>query len=501
MSMTTGTIVNYGTLNAVPGNMCNVSMGTCVGNAVRNLFMGPDQQLYGAALLLDTFYDQTYLYKITPTAPPTATVVCPFSIFGLRPHSVNMGISSTGVTYWKVAGPTNFGQIRRINLSTCAVTIHVATSFHASAATLYFDTLYFINGTGRLLTNTPPSTTIVDTGLDTGILYSGALVTIIGEGGDAIECMDDACWAPTTFFPYIDFDYQTSLRVAPGTVDHTYQPFSILYETNGTTSLFLNRSMTGTGQVVYGAAPTCYHNISVNIPPLAKRDDEDMVYAGQGIMYVSMPIPAAMGGGTMLSLYDRAAMTMLPMGRISETENITKLMMSPGGQLYALGESRVLYTVTGTTMSVVCTLPAEVSVVFGFHGPSTTLLVQNSVAGTIDVMSPTTCALNPSPIATHTCTGGAGAVVNDVLYCVTTSTVTSVTFGGTVTTVGTHSVTPLADVPRVFGFCHGGNTLTMYYGRKFYDINTSTGALTNEEDFDLGAPPYEWYPSSSVWCA
>jgi hypothetical protein len=216
-----------------------------------------------------------------------------------------------------------------------------------------------------------------------------------------------------------------------------------------------------------------------------------------------MPIPLGMGGGSMLSLYDRSTMTMLPMGRISETENITKLMMSPGGQLYALSESRILYTVTGTSMSTVCALPADVSAVFGFHGPSTTLLVQNSVAGTIDVMSPTTCALNPSPIATFTCTGGAGAVINDVLYCVTTNTVTSITFGGTVTAVGTHSVTPLTDVPRVFGFCHGGggNTLTMYHGRKFYDINTATGALSNEENFDLGTAPYQWYPSSSVWCA
>lgn len=499
MDITTGVITFIGTLNAVPGNMCSVSMGTCVGNVVRNLYIGPDQQLYGAALPLMMDSDTSYLYKID-TNTAAATVVCPFSAFGLLPHSVNMGISSTGVTYWKVSGPTNFGQVRRINLSTCAITVHISTSFHASASTLYFDTLYFINGTGRLLTNTPPSTTLVDTGFDTGILYSGAIV--VGMGGDAIDCTtNDACWAPTTFFPYINSAYETDLRVAPGTTDHTSQPFSILYETNGTTSLFLNRSITGTGQVVYGAASTCYHNISVNIPPLAKRDD-DMVYAGSGIMYVAMPIPPARGGGSLLMLYDRAIMTMLPVGRISETENITKLMMSPGGQLYALGASRILYTVTGTTLSAVCSLPVEVSAVFGFHGPSTTLLVQNSVTGTIDVMSPTTCALNPSPIATFTCAGGAAAVVNDVLYCVTTSSVTSITFGGTVTAVGTHSVTPLADVPHVFGFCHGGgSTLTMYHGRKFYDISTTTGALSNEQDFDLGTAPYEWYPSSSVWCA
>lgn len=501
MNRDTGVITHIGTMNAVPGNTCNMPMGTCLGNTVRNLYMGPDQQLYGTAWPLDEMTTQTFLYKIDKNTAQ-ATNVCEFLPFGLTYSCINVGIDSAGLVYWKVPRFGAMG-VRRLNMGTCALSVFIASTPDVTATTLYYDKLYFINATGYMLRVDPPSTTVIDTGYNTGIIYN---VPIPGLG-DVVGCdvTDENCWMPTTFFPYIDSTYTTDLRAAHGTLDKSTEPFYILNPETTTTTLFLNRSISGTSQIVYGAAPTCYHNITVNIPPLAKRDG--MVYAGAGVMYFSAPIPASYptgGGGSLLSLYDRASMTIMPMGRMGNTENITKLMMSPGGQLYAVSESRVLYTITGTSLNTVCTLPAEVSAVFGFHGPSTTVLVQDSVAGTIAVMSPTTCAINPLPVATYTCVGGAGAVVNDVLYCVTTTDVISITFGGVVTTVGTHSVSPLSNVPRVLGYCHGGgptNTLTMYSQRKFFDINTSTGVLSNQEDFDLGAAPYEWYPSSSVWCA
>jgi len=480
---------------------CNPSVQACYGNTVRSLYMGPDQELYGTTWEISASIVPTFLYKIDKTNA-NAQIVCQFLPFFLFYQTVGIGIDSTGIMYWKRPGTND---VRMLDMTTCIIS-GFSLDFNATASTLYFDKLYFIDPAGRMLRIDPPVPSVVDTGYDTGIIY-GVPQPIIGPGPSATCFLDDQCWAPTILFPYINAAYQTDLRAGYGTPDKSSEPFYVVDPDTTTTTLFLNRSITGTGQIVYGAAPTCYHNISVNIPDIVKRAPMS-VSPGDGVLYLSAPIPAGYpaaggGGGSLLSLYARSSNMALPVGRMGYTENITKLMMSPGGQLYGVsaGTNRI-YTISGGgALSLVCTM-SNVNAVFGFQSLTDVVLVQDGT-GAIRAMDPDTCTLAVSPIAMFDCDNG--AVVNGILYCVGPTDVTSITVFGVVTTLGSHGATFTSPTssPRPFKYCHDGgvSSLVLFHDHQFSDVSAVNGSLSNTVPFTLGSGSYDWYPESSVWCA
>lgn len=501
MDPTTGSISFIGKMSGIVFPDCDPLAGFCYGNTVRSLYMGPDQQLYGTAWEIAASIVPTFLYKIDKTNA-NSQVVCQFLPFFLYYQTVGIGIDSTGIMYWKRPGTND---VRVLDLTTCIISAF-SLNFNATASTLYFDKLYFIDPAGRMLRIDPPNPTVVDTGYDTGIIY-GVPPPISLPGPSEICFTDDQCWAPTTFFPYVNAALQTDLRTAYGTPDKTSQPFHIVDPDTTTTTLFLNRSITGTGQIVYGAAPTCYHNISVNIPDIVKRAPMS-VSAGEGVLYMSAPIPPTFGlfqGGSLLSLYDRASNMALPLGRMGTTQNITRLFMSPaggGGQLYGVDTAQEnLYTISGGgVLTPVCSM-SNVVAVFGFESVSSTIIVQTS-GGNIAGMDALTCTVSPTVLATHAC-GTGGTMFGDVLYCVDGTNIVSVMLSGVVTTLGAHGAT-IANIAnaQLFKYCHDGtSTLALFHDHQFSDVNILTGTLSNTVPFTLGSGAFDWFPSSSVWCA
>lgn len=495
MNPATGDITFIGKMR-VDFPLCNAD--TCYGTTIRSLYMGPDQQLYGTAWELAASLQPTFLIKIDKNnAAPQ--IVCQFLPFFLYYQTIGIGIDSNGLMYWKRPGTND---VRILDLTTCAIS-SFSLDFNATAATLYFDKLYFIDPTGRMLRIDPPDPTVVDTGYDTGIIYGVPEATIVGNSSLCFG--NDMCWAPTTLFPYVDAAYETSMRAAYGTVDVSRELFYTLYPENATAPLlFLNRSITNTSQIVYGAAPTCYHNVSVNIPPIvSKRELSLSMSPGNNVLYMAASMPNG-GEDSLLVTYNRRTNTALPLGRRQQT-NIARLFVSPSGnQLYGVDSMyRSLYV--GTDLQTQCTM-TNVSAVYGFSSDGNTIIVQTT-DGNIRPMNPQTCVVSTgTPLATFAC-GPVGALFNDdLLYCVddTHITVVNLASAGAPTVLQAHGLSSVATTSTtLFKACRtdGSAMMTLFHNHQFLDVSTSTGALSNTIPFTLGVSTYPWYPAASVWCS
>jgi hypothetical protein len=420
MDPVTGVITPIGQMAGVPFYDCNYEF--CYGSTVRSLYMGPDQQLYGTAWeMTQAVVIPTWLFKIDP-ATANSVAICEFLPYYLNYKTIGIGIDSSGIMYWKVPGDF---EVMSLDLSTCAVSIFSAP-FNATSATLYFDKLYFITDEQRLLRIDLPNPTVIDTGLTVDVFYNIP---------NTIECyLDDMCWAPTTFFPYIDAGLNTSLRAAYGSLDATYEPFVTINETTGDTSIFLNRSITSTAQIVYGAAPTCYHDISVQIHSFARKWNPVVT---PGVITFSSHLP---DNSSLISEYDPTSKTIHPLGKVA---GVLLVKTFSDTKRYGLSVTGELFTLEGVTATRVC-LP-NVSAVYGFH--ESDILVEKD--GFIRTMDPVSCALGEIPIAEFSC-GQQGIILGSTLYCVSTTAFTSIDVSSSPGVVSNIGSTSFSALPNLF---------------------------------------------------
>jgi hypothetical protein len=472
MDPATGVITFIGQMAGLPPSECNDVQ--CYGNTVRALYMGPDQQLYGTAWENSASIVPTWLYKID-TTNANAQTICQFLPYYLNYQTIGIGIDSTGVMYWKRPG---YSEVLTLDLGTCAVSVFSAP-FNATGSTVYFDKLYFINEMSELLRIDLPNPTVINTGFTVDVFYNVPFGSVFVNGTVGVCFSSDMCWAPTTFFPFIDASLATSLRAAYGSIDVTYEPFVTIDETTGFTTLVLNRSITSTGQIVYGAAPTCYHNISVNIPPLAKRQE-----SANPILF-STVLPS---GNSLITLYEPATKTAQPLGMV-EGVSLVKLFAFQQQQ-YAVSSLGALYMLTGATAQHICA-PVDATAFYGFHGS----VIWIEKDGFIRALDPVSCTLAPTPIAAFAC-GAEGAVLNNVLYCVSSTDVTSVDAGGIVTPIGSHA--PFSPGFKVF--TRGGSLRVLELSSEgaIVTVDTQNGSVSSSgETFAFYTTPFPWYPSSS----
>lgn len=495
-------------MNMLTGEITVV--GRMLGNySVLNLFMGPDNLLYGVGTRIggcNPITQPTMFFRVDK-ATGVATQLCNTTAFLLNSPSITLGINSNGTVFFKISGITF---LFSVNLATCTLTQLGPNGHVTFMGTVYKDIVYengafFYDGLNLYpLSRTVPPYTGAP-------VYVGCNWTLNSAGFDTAYGL----------YPYVNSTNITSFRLflVPSATPTIEQFMTVGLDPSNLCNLTLDLTIpvNNLNYTVWDVTSPCYYNIQQEgtIPPIAKRDTlpdgytvylsvEDVVFVFDPVAVSVMPYLGGEFGGVVGVVFD-------------------ELFTSSGGILYGLkkkqgGVGFTVYAVNVPSSTVMCdyTTPGGVSgesgdvrFVYGMDSNYDLWYVAiNNIEYTISI--PGCLVTARGVLLQENCTSGAllgnqaasGGTLN-VRFCATNE--------GVVYDLSTNIVAGSVSVNStainfgldLFVYCP---TYGLYL---FYETNSGGLLFDNAVEgpfgaqnisFPLGDPTKKWSAASTMWC-